>query len=51
MTNIGNVGAQVDLQLRQGADFLTTLTFKNADGSAVDLSGCALAAQIRRAAV
>ena len=45
---IGNVGARVDLALRQGADFATTLTFTNSDGSTVDLTGCELAAQLRR---
>jgi hypothetical protein len=38
----------VDLVIRQGADFLTTLTFTNPDASAVDLTGCRLAAQIRK---
>jgi len=44
----GNVGAQFDFGLQQGADFSTTLTFLNSDGSAVDLTGCQLAAQLRR---
>jgi hypothetical protein len=48
VTEITNVGVEVDLKLRQGADFATTLTFTNADGSVVDLTGCMLAAQIRR---
>ncbi len=48
MSVVSNVGAQVDLRLRQGADFGTLLTFTNADGSPVDLTGCALAAQVRK---
>lgn len=48
MTAISNVGAQVNLSVRQGADFITQLTFTNPDGSAVDLTGCELVAQIRR---
>ncbi len=45
---ITNVGSRVDLRLRAGADFLTQLTFLNPDGSAVDLTGVQLAAQVRR---
>ena len=36
------------MRVRQGADFITTLTFTNPDSSAVDLTGCTLHAQIRR---
>lgn len=48
MTQVTNVGAQVDLALQQGADFATTLTFQNPDTTPVNLTGCALAAVIRR---
>ena len=45
---ISNIGAQVNMTLRHGADFQTTLTFTNPDGSPVNLTGCTLAAQIRQ---
>jgi len=45
---VSNIGAQVNLQLRQGANFSTTLTFTNPDSSPTDLTGCVLSAQIRR---
>lgn len=48
MSIVSNVGAKLDLRLRQGADFSTTLTFTNSDGSAVDLTGATLAAEIRK---
>ena len=50
MTTVSNIGARVDLQIRQGADFISTLTFTTATGTPVDLTGCALAAQIRSSA-
>jgi hypothetical protein len=48
MTVLSNVGTQTDLLIRQGADFLTTLTFTNPDTTPVNLTGCTLAAQLRR---
>jgi len=45
---ISNLGARVDLQLRTDSDFKTQITFTNADGTPVNLTGCALAAQLRK---
>jgi hypothetical protein len=48
VTQISNVGADVDLFIQQGADFASQLTFQNPDASPVNLTGCTLAAMLRR---
>lgn len=49
---IGSFGTRADLDIRQGATFgPLTLTFKNPDGSAVNLTGCSLSGQIRKTAL
>lgn len=49
---IGTFGTRTDLDIRQGATFgPLTLTFKNPDGSAVNLTGCSLTGQIRKQAL
>ena len=51
MGAVSNIGPQIDLTLRQGADFgPMTLTF-TAGGAPVDLTGCTLAAQLRKTAL
>lgn len=49
---LGHAGERVDLLIRQGATFGPhELTLTNPDGSAVDLTGCTLRAQLRRKAL
>lgn len=50
MTTLGDIGEKIDLKIRQGADFgPITETLVNPDGTPVDLTGCTLRGQIRRA--
>jgi hypothetical protein len=51
MTTISNVGPDLDIDLQAGADFLSTLTFTDVNGSPIDLTGSAFAAQIRKHAL
>lgn len=51
MPEIGNIGAKVDLLIRQGGTFVVSLILQNQDGSPVDLAGATLVSQIRRRAL
>lgn len=45
---ISNIGSQWNLVMRRGADFIVpSISFENADGSPVDLTGCEFAAEMR----
>lgn len=46
-TEVGDVGARLDLKIRQGAEFLIELTL-SAGGVAIDLTGFSLRAQMRK---
>ena len=46
MITLSNTGARVDLQLRKGAAFARTLTYK-VNGATTNISGYTFAAQIR----
>lgn len=49
MEILSNIGAQLNLAIAQNADFgPVTLTFTNADGTPVDLTGCNLAADLKK---
>lgn len=46
MVRIGNIGARVDLEIVQGADFAKTITYK-INGATTNITGYAFAAQLR----
>lgn len=39
---------QKDLTIKYGSDFALSITVQNADGSAFDLTGCRIVAQVRK---
>jgi hypothetical protein len=45
---ISNLGVRQDLIICQGADYLTSWTFLNPNGSPMDLTGCLHAADLRK---
>lgn len=49
MAVIGTHGQRLDLRIKQGACFSLLLTFRNPDGSDVDLTGAVVRAQLRAA--
>lgn len=49
MIRTGNVGARVDLEIVQGADFAKTITYK-INGATTDITGYTFAAQLRTSA-
>lgn len=49
MTPIGYIGEQRDLLVRQGADFETvSVTYLDAEGEAVNLTGCTFSGTIKK---
>lgn len=49
MAKIGFIGKQLDLDIKQGAEFGPhTVTLKNPDGTPVNLTGATFSAQIRQ---
>jgi hypothetical protein len=48
---LGHAGGRVDLLIRQGATFSAEVTLTNPDGTAVDLAGATVRAQMRRKAL
>lgn len=51
MASIGNFGANLDLNIKQGSTFSATVTVTNPDSSPVNLTGSSLRAQIRKLAL
>mgnify|MGYP006995067269 CR=1 FL=1 len=49
MPVIGSHGQRLDLRIKQGASFSLLLTLRNPDGTAVDLTGSIVRAQLRAA--
>lgn len=46
---VSNIGGRWDMVMRRGADFIVpSITFRNADGSPVNLTGCTFAASMRK---
>src|SRR5450631_1003960 len=50
VNQVSNIGSQWNLVMRRGADFIVpSISFENADESAIDLTGCSFAAEMRTA--
>jgi hypothetical protein len=49
-TTVGNVGEELNLRIRQGADFILLFQFKDANGNPTDLTGATFKSQIRKTA-